>query len=366
MYGDIKPQQTLAYSELKNNYRNDLKLIKSLKKKGYKVVTLFFSGRPLYVNPELDLSDAFVAAWLPGTQATGITDVLFNIDGKDFTGRLPFSWPNKKCDASINAHVEHIPNYTPPEFENNIDKHTPLFPVGFGLNYQSPAMSLDLTMDDREWGCGETKGKNLPEHSLEIYSRNSTDQFVPKMSGQISDWREVFLSREKQISLHSATSSPVNYLHQQDALSINLGKDMPMQFFLQTPDKQGVDMRHYLKANSTLDFDIAVDSLIPSTLKLGSHCVYPCGVQADLGAVLSQIEDLDEDKPWSTIKVPLRCLADSGLEFSNLNTPLLIYSDDPFSFRIGEVRYAPGALSEESDNKRNIIMSCDAFQSIKL
>ena len=48
------------------------------------------------------LSDAFVAAWLPGTEAAGITDLLFSNGEYDFTGRLPYSWPANKCDNTIN------------------------------------------------------------------------------------------------------------------------------------------------------------------------------------------------------------------------------------------------------------------------
>ena len=75
MLGDIGKTKTLEYSELKRSYRKDLQLIRELRARGHRVVTVFYSGRPLYVNEELMLSDAFVAAWLPGTEATGITDL---------------------------------------------------------------------------------------------------------------------------------------------------------------------------------------------------------------------------------------------------------------------------------------------------
>ena len=75
----------------------DLALLKKLKAQGIPVVTVLLSGRPLWTNPELNQSDAFVAAWLPGSEGAGIADVLFRkVDGGiayDFTGRLPFRWP---------------------------------------------------------------------------------------------------------------------------------------------------------------------------------------------------------------------------------------------------------------------------------
>jgi len=55
------------------------------------VVTVLLSGRPLVLGPALDASDAFLAAWLPGTEGQGVADVLFG-DYKP-TGKLPRQWP---------------------------------------------------------------------------------------------------------------------------------------------------------------------------------------------------------------------------------------------------------------------------------
>ena len=75
----------------------DLALLKKLKAAGIPVVSIFLSGRPMWTNPELNASDAFVAAWLPGTQGDGVADVVVaGRDGKarrDFTGQLSFNWP---------------------------------------------------------------------------------------------------------------------------------------------------------------------------------------------------------------------------------------------------------------------------------
>ena len=75
----------------------DLALLKKLGGDGIPVVAVFISGRPLWVNPEINASSAFVAAWLPGSEGGGVADVLFRkTDGSvnhDFTGKLSFSWP---------------------------------------------------------------------------------------------------------------------------------------------------------------------------------------------------------------------------------------------------------------------------------
>lgn len=78
-------------------------------------VALLVSGRPLVVSDELRTADAFVASWLPGTEGAGMTDVLFG--RREFTGRLPVTWP---------ASVDQEPI-------NKGDGQQPLFPVGHGL-----------------------------------------------------------------------------------------------------------------------------------------------------------------------------------------------------------------------------------------
>ena len=91
-------------------------LIAKAKASGAPVVTILFSGRPLILNSALADSDAFVAAWLPGTEGLGMTDVLFG-DFK-FTGKLPRSWP---CS---NDHVA-----------TDDKSEAPLFPFGYGLSH---------------------------------------------------------------------------------------------------------------------------------------------------------------------------------------------------------------------------------------
>jgi beta-glucosidase len=73
-------------------------------------VVVLFSGRPMILGDALNKADAFVAAWLPGTEGAGIADVLFG----DFkpTGKLSFTWPRAAGD-----------------------KTDPLFRFGYGLSY---------------------------------------------------------------------------------------------------------------------------------------------------------------------------------------------------------------------------------------
>ncbi len=95
----------------------DLALVKRMKQAGMPVVVILLSGRPLIINDVLAEADAFVAAWLPGTEGMGIADALFN--HAQFTGKLSVTWPKSASQLPINVGDEN---------------YDPLFEYGYGLN----------------------------------------------------------------------------------------------------------------------------------------------------------------------------------------------------------------------------------------
>jgi beta-glucosidase len=78
-------------------------------------IAILYSGRPVIITDQLPKANAFVAAWLPGTEGAGITDVLF---GSGFVGKLPVTWPSAVSAEPINSG----------------DGKTALFPLGYGLS----------------------------------------------------------------------------------------------------------------------------------------------------------------------------------------------------------------------------------------
>ena len=117
--GDIgheSNQLKLTLSEAHQKY------IKTYQEKGVKTVVVLVSGRPLVVTNQIEKSDAFVAAWLLGSEGDGVAEVLFG--ASNFSGKLPHSWPKSVEDFN----GKYGPNF----WDNSIE---PLFPFGFGLTY---------------------------------------------------------------------------------------------------------------------------------------------------------------------------------------------------------------------------------------
>lgn len=126
--GNWRDPANLARRTLEHGlrYPEDRAVLQAVSGQGVPVVTVLLSGRVLYTSAEINLSDAFVAAWLPGSEGGGVADVLFRRrNGRvnvDFTGTLPFSWPRSACQTAVNV---GDPGYDP------------LFAFGYGLTYRS-------------------------------------------------------------------------------------------------------------------------------------------------------------------------------------------------------------------------------------
>ncbi len=254
-----------AENLLFKNGDKELAMLKAMKARGIPTVAVFLSGRPLFMGPQINAADAFVAAWLPGTQGQGVADVLVaGKDGKsarDFTGRLPFAWP-----ADARSPVA-----------------APLFPMGYGLDYAHPHAQGPVNEDP--------KVKQGPAASDSLFLR----------TGKVVDpWR---LGIDSSVSARAVDVSA-----QEDA----------RQFVWTGPgaiaiDGPPVDMTRQLNGAFALRIDWRVDAAkgAPITLSLG-------GARLDISA---KVAALPVGQPSSLI-VPLRCFADAGATFDAVGTPL--------------------------------------------
>jgi len=96
----------------------DVEAVRGAKATGAAVVVVVVTGRPLVLGRVIEMADALVVAWLPGSEGAGVADVIFGDAAP--TGKLPHSWPKSMSDIPINV---------------GDARYEPLFAYGFGLTY---------------------------------------------------------------------------------------------------------------------------------------------------------------------------------------------------------------------------------------
>ncbi len=118
--GDVKTLQ------LRAELRRPLETMRRLKAQGVPVVAVMLTGRPLFTGHELNTADAFVVAWLPGSEGAGVADRLFaSAAHPGFTGRLAMPWP-----ATARG------------------KGPVLYPLGYGLTGREPTATWTRVSED--------------------------------------------------------------------------------------------------------------------------------------------------------------------------------------------------------------------------
>ena len=173
-------------------------------------VSLFFTGRPLWVTKEINLSDAFVVAWLPGTESRGMTDVMVNSDktNYDFTGKLPFSWPKNTYQANLNF------------YDATSD---PLFAYGYGLTYKDNIVVPDL--DEGEINTNEQLSK------IELLKGTISENFIGYI--QESNLQQVQISSNKVSSQNNIVKVDlIDVNKQDDTLNLQIKETAHLNSFL--------------------------------------------------------------------------------------------------------------------------------------
>lgn len=300
MQGDV--QNVL----LKSGETKDLELLRKLKADGIRVVSLFVTGRPLWVNRELNASDAFAVIWQPGTEGAGVADVLFKgAEGKprfDTTGRLTFSWPKRPDQAPLNVGDEN---------------YDPLFAYGFGLSYNDK----DTLGDDlSEEGIQHQATTDV----LELFKRRPMSPFTIMLEGKNNDRADLNGNIAKVSSL---TVTAVDRDVQEDARRAQWNGNGEGLVAISTLNRQVLS--DYLHANSALIFDVKVDQAPKGNARVRIGCGPSCYTEVDLTAQFNSIAG----KGWKTIKVDLVLFPDAGTDFGLKRTQEELFELvlDPFA-----------------------------------
>ncbi|MYM74913.1 glycoside hydrolase family 3 protein [Duganella sp. FT134W] len=319
--GDIGPAGTLRLS---GRHPEDLAVLQAVAGKGKPVVTLLVTGRPLYTNDIINLSDSVVAAWLPGTEGKGVSDVLFRkANGKvnaDFRGKLSFSWPKSACQSPLNVG------------DANYD---PLFKYGYGLNYASKATLAKLDTSYPEGGCGK---------SLAVPVYNPTDRSTYALYVS-SGGQRVALGADLNavFNLPTVKVETAQINTQQDAKRLTWSGPAK----LEAQANKAIKLPAYASTDGALQFDTIVSAAPQGKVNIGIETA-----ELDASAVFQQLAG----KGKQTVKIPLACFSAKGLPLAAFSTPFSVAADAPFAATFANIQIVGGAAKDKD------ALACGAFK----
>jgi beta-glucosidase len=323
--GDIPASGTLRHS---SRHPEDLAVLQRVAGQGVPVLTVLLSGRVLHVNDLLNLSDAFVAAWLPGSEGgTGLADLLMRApDGSvafDFKGRLPYSWPRAACQAPLHA------GSTP---------YDPLFALGYGLRVADRSTVGALDTRSPAGGCGALgelrvfQQAPVPPYGLVV---GSLKRLVPGAEA----WPDEAVPTDPGVTLLAPEKAPavrvstVQIHTQQDAKRVSWLKPARLVAW----SLQRAALTAY--PDAALVFDVLLHQAPLKPVTLAMECVAPCTGALDLTPLLQR---LVLNTPH-TVKVPVACFVARGLDATRVDVPFSFIADAPFSAAFARIRVLAGA-----------------------
>ena len=266
---------------------DNLATMKKLRAAGVPVVAVFLSGRPLWVNPYLNAADAFVAAWLPGSEGEGVADVLFG--RAPFRGKLPFSWPKRPDQAPLNV---------------GDAGYDPLFAYGFGL-----------TAHDR----GELAP--LPETGL----NNGGDPRVLFARGKPGGGRRLLIGAPGALAANPGPDliarQSADRVAQEDSVRLAwTGRGAAVAAL----DGPPVDLTREANGDVAVLVDLRVDGAPTAPVTLGGR---------DIAAPLRA---LAASHAWGQVAVPLHCLA--GVDLAQVAQPFAMQTAGRLDVTISAIR----------------------------
>jgi beta-glucosidase len=295
--------------------KRDLALLRRLRDAGIPVVSVFLSGRPLWVNPEINASNAFVAAWLPGSEGGGIADVLFRKpDGSavhDFKGKLSFSWPR-----------------TPLQVANKDGAgDPPQFPLGFGLTYADNGDLAPLAEDMPREAPSAVEASTF-------YSDGKPGRgwrwVVQESEGQLQDvaalpWRsqslEVVPDRR-----HAADDVRTLKWTGNGRASVGLLGQAP------------IDLQRESSGELSLAIEYRVNAPPAGEVSLDLQCGEKCGGEVPVTDELVKAPAGE----WRKLRIFLNCFERAGASMQKITMPFMISSTGSFGLSVASIRLEAG------------------------
>jgi beta-glucosidase len=292
-------QGDIASAEYSPGAKPDLELLRKLHGKGVPVVAVFLSGRPLWVNPEMNASDAFVAAWLPGSEGGGIADVLFKAPNGsvpyDFHGKLSFAWPRTPQQTAVVLQPGDAP----------------LFPYGYGLRYHDDGALKKLPED------AGTAGSNTIDSRV---------FFAAGRPGSGWGW----------VTTDGVTMTPADKSAQEDARQLSWKGTGPASVSLTSAN--AIDLQREANGQLSLALDYKTASPVTANVALRVDCGAGCRGSVPVTRELAATSP----GQWGHLKVPLVCFARAGADLSHVSTPFALDTSGPLTLAVANIHLESG------------------------
>lgn len=296
-----------------------LALIRKLKADRIPVVAVLLSGRPLYMNPWINASDAFVAAWLPGSEGEGVADVLVaHADGRparDFRGRLSFSWPKRPDQTPLNIGDKD---------------YDPQFAFGYGLTYAN-GRTLGRLPEASEAAAAGSRGAFLLDgRGVNGYALSIGNAQAPEIAAAGA--------RTATHGGEALTLMTVDHRRQEDAYRARWTGIEPAWVELSSPSP--VDLAREANGAMALELEIRLDQPPQGEVEL-----YLAG--GDHHGALAITKRLAALPPgrWTTLRVPLACFGAAGADMTRVRTVMGLKTSAALTLSLGDARlseYAAG------------------------
>jgi beta-glucosidase len=301
-----------------------LTLLRALQARGIPTISVFLSGRPLWVNPELNASDAFVAAWLPGSEGEGIADVLFRAaNGQphfDFAGRLSFPWPRTAM---------------PVTYDDNDRTAGALFDRGYGLSYTQADPVGRLPEDpqippDR----GDANSLFHAAHVTAPWSLFVADNLAQV---RVTAPQQVSPSGTVRVALASE-------------LTVAWSGSGPGDFWI---GGRPLDLRAAARRGDVVQARFRIEQPPAGSVRVGVRCSPTsqaaetgCGMAG--GAMLDATQALTSARRngWATLSIPLVCFADRAAGLSSVAGPFALHTEGKLALSFSEVRLVHAAVQQ--------------------
>lgn len=300
-----------ASIEYQPTQHTDLKILQELKAQNIPVVSIFITGRPMWVNAEMNASDAFVVAWLPGSEGVGVSDVLFeSLNGSpsyDFSGRLSYSWPKFHHQSVLNKEDED---------------YDPLFKIGYGLSLKD---DVDIS-------------NKLPDEFPKVEALEAPIELF--VSRAMPPWTLLIQEKLERPTIVSGNNSGNTVLNlnavdrnfQQDSRRVVWNGNDHGAVLLGSATLR--NMNELIEQRPVLVFDAKVDMEPEGSVNLGVTCGNECLGMIELTSAFKE----NSAQQWRTYSIDTECFAKAGADFSKVQSIFYLMTESEFDLTFANIK----------------------------